>query len=232
MAGAAVRSGSSLYRDLAGRILEDVSVGGLAVGARLPGERVLAHRFAVSRGTVRQAIKVLELMGLVEVRLGSGAHVVSCPDAARPACPNKVPAELAHARLYFQPEVAALAATQVPAGTLADLAAVIDELAEPLNGCWKIGKADRKFHLAIAQATQNVVIEMCMHDLWPEPRTPAYAFNIPGPSPVLPPHALEAYEAVLSALVQRDPNAARAATQSHLAARLASAPVGCACQPG
>lgn len=224
----AIRGGELLYRDLAGKIVEDLATGVFPSGARLPGERVLADRFAVSRGTVRQAIKILEIMGLVEVRLGSGAHIISIAAAAHPSCPNRVSAELAETRLHFQAEVAALAATQAPADALADLAALIADLADPLNGCAEIGEADRKFHLAIAKATQNAVIEMCIHSLWPESRTPPFAFDLPMPAAgALPPAVLDGYKGVMGALERRDPQAARLAMQRHLCARLS---VGCACQ--
>lgn len=228
MASAAIRGGALLYRDLAGKIVGDLATGVLSSGARLPGERVLADRFGVSRGTVRRAIKVLEVMGLVEVRLGSGAQIVSIAAAAHSSCPNRVSTELAQTRVHFQVEVAALAATQAPEDALADLAALIADLADPLNGCAEIGEADRKFHLAIAQATQNAVIELCIHSLWPEPRTPPFALDLPRPvRGALAPAVLDGYKRVLGALEQRDPQAARAAMQRHLCARL---PAGCACQ--
>lgn len=57
-------------------ISEDV-----AEGARLPSERDLAERFGASRPTVSQALRTLSLMGLVEIRRGSGAYVLRRPEA-------------------------------------------------------------------------------------------------------------------------------------------------------
>src|SRR5215469_15380518 len=53
----------------------------LAEGARLPAERDLAARFGASRPTVSQALRSLSLMGLVEIRHGSGAYVVRRPES-------------------------------------------------------------------------------------------------------------------------------------------------------
>jgi GntR family transcriptional regulator, transcriptional repressor for pyruvate dehydrogenase complex len=53
----------------------------IAEGARLPAERDLAARFGASRPTVSQALRSLSLMGLVEVRHGSGAYVVRRPES-------------------------------------------------------------------------------------------------------------------------------------------------------
>lgn len=54
---------------------EDIALGRLATGARLPTERDLAKHFGVSQPTIRESVRVLEAMGLVEVRHGSGAFV-------------------------------------------------------------------------------------------------------------------------------------------------------------
>ncbi|MFI5082647.1 MAG: FadR/GntR family transcriptional regulator, partial [Streptosporangiales bacterium] len=53
----------------------------LAEGARLPAERELAGRFEVSRPMVSQALRMLSLMGLIEIRRGSGAFVLRRPQA-------------------------------------------------------------------------------------------------------------------------------------------------------
>jgi GntR family transcriptional repressor for pyruvate dehydrogenase complex len=52
----------------------------LEEGTRLPSERVLAEQFGASRPTVSQALRTLSLMGLVEIRRGSGAYVLRQPD--------------------------------------------------------------------------------------------------------------------------------------------------------
>src|SRR5438034_10965779 len=73
---AADRSHQKLATQIAGLITS----GELEVGARLPSERALADRFDVSRTLVREAIIVLEIQELVEVRGGSGIYV-SAPAA-------------------------------------------------------------------------------------------------------------------------------------------------------
>ena len=54
------------------RIERDLSNGTLALGDRLPGERTLAEGLSVSRSSVREAIRVLEAMGVVRTAVGSG----------------------------------------------------------------------------------------------------------------------------------------------------------------
>jgi GntR family transcriptional repressor for pyruvate dehydrogenase complex len=60
----------------------------LEAGTRLPSERVLAEQFGASRPTVSQALRTLSLMGLVEIRRGSGAYVLRQPDITMRASVN------------------------------------------------------------------------------------------------------------------------------------------------
>lgn len=55
----------------------DISTGLLPAGARLPSEKELAHEYGVSQPTIREVVRALEVMGLVSVRHGSGAWVLS-----------------------------------------------------------------------------------------------------------------------------------------------------------
>lgn len=70
-----------LADDVAARIRELIITEDVATGARLPSERELADRFGASRPTVSQALRSLSLMGLVEIRRGSGAYVVRRPES-------------------------------------------------------------------------------------------------------------------------------------------------------
>lgn len=58
-----------------GELRSDIASGRLPLGSKLPSERVLAAEFGVSQPTVREAVCVLDAMGLVEVRHGSGTYV-------------------------------------------------------------------------------------------------------------------------------------------------------------
>ncbi|MEA2514870.1 MAG: GntR family transcriptional regulator, transcriptional repressor for pyruvate dehydrogenase complex [Thermomicrobiales bacterium] len=67
------------YEQVVQQIRERIRSGALVPGQRLPTERELADSFAVSRGVVREALKVLASMGFVESRQGSGTYVCSNP---------------------------------------------------------------------------------------------------------------------------------------------------------
>ena len=102
--------GDRLYQELARKLMDELSLGKYPLGSRLPAERELALQYEVSRPTVREAIIALEVQGLVEVRIGSGAYVQRLPGKGDVPGFNISAFELTEARLLFEGEAAALAA--------------------------------------------------------------------------------------------------------------------------
>ena len=68
-------SRSRLHDEIVGRLQSEIICGKLSAGSKLPPERVLAEGFGVNRGTLREALKKLEMLGLVEIRHGDGVYV-------------------------------------------------------------------------------------------------------------------------------------------------------------
>lgn len=212
-----------LYRELARKLLAALASGTYQVGDRLPAERELAIDYAVSRPTVREAIIALEVQGLVEVRVGSGAYVRRLPGAGDIPGFNITAFELTEARLLFEGEAAALAATQITDGEIAELEALVREIADENRRVGGTEQADRAFHVAIGRATRNTAIANTVEELWrlrstsPESallHAKARSANV---KPVVDEHT-----AVLDALRAHDPAAARAAMRAHLSAVLDS----------
>lgn len=212
-----------LYQDLARKLIAELAAGKYPIGARLPAERELAQIHDVSRPTVREAIIALEVQGLVEVRIGSGAYVLRMP--ARSVAPgfNITAFELTEARLLFEAEAAALAATQITDEEIAEIEALVDRIASENRDPKGTEKADRAFHLAIAKATRNNAIFETIEKLWelrsgsPDAALLHEKARTANVKPVV-----EEHTAVLRALRERDPAAARAAMRAHLAAVLDS----------
>ena len=212
-----------LYQDLARRLMDELVSGRYEVGDRLPAERELSAQFNVSRPTVREAVIALEVQGLVEVRVGSGAYVKRLPGKEDIPGFNISAFELTEARLLFEGEAAALAATTITPEGLAELSALVEEIERENRNPHGTEKADRAFHLAIARATRNAAVAEAVERLWdlradsPESallHEKARSANI---KPVV-----EEHTAVLEALRARDPAAARAAMRTHLASVLDS----------
>ncbi|AXU21155.1 GntR family transcriptional regulator (plasmid) [Novosphingobium sp. THN1] len=215
------KSHDRLYQDLARSLLDELAAGRYPVGSRLPAERDLALRYEVSRPTVREAIIALEVQGLVEVRIGSGAYVKRLPgENDRPGF-NVTAFELTEARLLFEGEAAALAATQMTDEDLAEIEDLVQQIAEENQNPDGSESADRAFHLAIARATRNVAVYNTVAQLWdlrgtsPEAALLHEKARHANIKPVV-----EEHTAILDALRARDPNAARAAMRAHLSAVL------------
>ncbi len=212
------KSQDRLYQDLARSLMEELASGRYPVGARLPAERELAAAYNVSRPTVREAIIALEVQGLVEVKVGSGAYVRRLPGKEDLPGFNITAFELTEARLLFEGEAAALAATQASDEELNEIEALVEAIARENQQADGTEKSDREFHLAIARATRNTAIYNAIEHLWdlraasPEAallHEKARSANI---KPVVDEHT-----AVLTALRARDAKGARAAMRAHLA---------------
>ncbi len=206
-----------LYQDLARNLTEELASGAYPVGARLPAERELAVKYGVSRPTVREAIIALEVQGLIEVRIGSGAYVRRLPGSEDLPGFNVSAFELTEARLLFEGEAAALAATQITDEELAEIEGLVEAIARENNDPRGSEKADRAFHLAIAKATRNGAIFDAIERLWdlrstsPEAALLHEKARTANIKPVVDEHS-----AIVEALRARDPVAARLAMRGHL----------------
>jgi GntR family transcriptional repressor for pyruvate dehydrogenase complex len=144
----------------------------IAEGARLPAERELATRFGASRPTVSQALRSLSLMGLVEIRHGSGAYVVRRPQSLVAMSVNLMldldrdsAGHLMSLRLWLE-EAGVREAAGAWAGGLAESAAPEQEAAiegalHRLRDCGddatasELIAADTVFHATVVRASGN-----------------------------------------------------------------------------
>ncbi len=137
----------------------------LVPGCKLPPERELASRFGVSRSSLRQALKVLEIMGVLSQRVGDGTYLNSSAAAilGEPLDFLVLLDDISHhelfeARLIVEPELAARAAERA---TVEDLAALRREpkALEAGRSESRIIEADLGFHAAIFRASGNRVCQ-------------------------------------------------------------------------
>jgi GntR family transcriptional repressor for pyruvate dehydrogenase complex len=151
--------------DVAGQIRNLIISERLAEGARLPAERELAERFGASRPTVSQALRSLSLMGLVEIRHGSGAYVVRRPEAMVTASVNLMldldgdsAGHLMSLRLWLEEVGAAEACAPESGATEPDVAAIfaaLDRLRDSRGTTSELVAADTVFHAAVVRAAGN-----------------------------------------------------------------------------
>jgi len=156
-----------IYEQVADEIRMNISRGLYVPGSRLPSERDLAVRFAVSRPAVREAIGALQNEGLVTTRHGSGTYVAEVinPDALRieknAAEADISPISLIETRLLFEPTIArqsAKRATRDPVAEswLARMAEVKDIDDVHQQALWS--ECDRLFHRQLAVMSGDTLI--------------------------------------------------------------------------
>jgi DNA-binding FadR family transcriptional regulator len=164
-----------VYQDLVNQIQDAIIDGKLKAGDRLPPQRQLVQMFQTSRASLREALRVLEQKGLIEIKLGmSGGAVVKevnteqvTDNLAILIRSQKVSlGELTEFRERAEAEVASLAAEKATKRDIQRL----HKLLEEAKSCYETGvsnwdefnRADRELHLAIAEVAKNTVYEFVL----------------------------------------------------------------------
>lgn len=209
-----------LYQRVADAVASRIQAGVYGPGQRLPSERDLAEEFGVSRPTVREAMIALEIRRLVEARPGSGAYVTpGAPNPSVSAPELDIGAfELTEARMLFEGEACALAATTITDEELAALERILHDMAEENTSPGFAGEhADRRFHIAIAEATRNSAIVEVVGHLWDlRHRSPLSATMLQRSREVGVRPLIDDHREIWKALCARNARKAREAMRAHL----------------
>jgi GntR family transcriptional regulator, transcriptional repressor for pyruvate dehydrogenase complex len=155
------------------RIERDLSDGTIAVGDRLPGERALAEDLSVSRSSVREAIRVLEAMGVVRTAVGSGpdagATVVADPirslgSALRlhTATKHLPMSDLVDTRILLETWAVAEAAHRRPAPDVGAVSSMLDAMDDDTLTPQEFHTLDAEFHVALVESAGNMVVAAMM----------------------------------------------------------------------
>jgi len=205
-----------------GRIKEMILSGELAPGDRLPPEAVLAERLGLSRNSLREAVKGLSLMGVLDVRQGNGTYVTSLqPGLLLGAMEFVVDfhrddtvLQFLEVRRILEPAATAMAATRM---TDADLAAVEAHLAAlpPEPSVEELVTSDLEFHRMIVQGSGNQVLASLIDSLsGPIHRARTWRGNVDAGAWA---RTVREHDAIFQALCSRTPPVAHAAAIVHIA---------------
>ncbi|WP_300002531.1 FCD domain-containing protein [uncultured Cedecea sp.] len=162
------------YQEIGLSLQERILKSEFNVGDRLPPERDIAEEMKVSRSVVREAIIMLELQGLVEVRKGSGVYVINIPSkdsqngqTSMPRSSSDIgPFELLQARQVIESEISGFAARHITKSDIQRLRDVLNSEKNNLASGIEDYDSDELFHLIIAEASQNSVLADIASDLW------------------------------------------------------------------
>ena len=214
----AVRRGR-VSEEVVRQIQEHIASGGLLPGDRLPPERRLADRLQVSRSSLRDAIRMLEMVGLVRSRQGEGTVV--CEASAdwllellhSTLVPKRDLAEVLDVRKLVEPSLAARAARHANPEQIASLEAVVRRQRQKmLNGEEEVGE-DSEFHCTIALAAGSGLLRKLVDvlmDLLREAR------GLAPRAPALQERSFLGHRRILRAIRLREPRTAKAAMRRHL----------------
>jgi len=210
---------NKVYEEVA-RQIRDHIIEHLRPGDVLPPERELAQRLGVSRGSVRDAIRSLELIGLLEPRQGMGtvvrepaADVLVSPLAAVIVQKRKLVGELLDVRKIIEPPLARRAALHATAGQIADMEQILERQKEKLLRGEMSIEEDGEFHYLIALASDNSVILRIVDVLMDLLRgTRERSLQTAGRAE----KSLAGHRRILAALKKHDPTASEAAMRQHL----------------
>jgi DNA-binding FadR family transcriptional regulator len=206
-----------------------ITSGQLAAGARLPIEKDLAVALGVSRGSLREGVRALCIMGVLETRQGDGTYVTSL-DSSLLLAPMGFMIDLQtpehrhdlHAvRRVLESEAAGRAALAITAEQLAEATAVLEGVREPVfaehvTEHQTIMEADVAFHRIVAQASENGALAALVDALADRTFTARRAIGVHHEEQVR--RAYEEHMAILNALRQHDPDRARLLMSHHLLA--------------
>jgi GntR family transcriptional repressor for pyruvate dehydrogenase complex len=205
---------------VAHRIVEMITRGELLAGQRLPPERELATSLCVSRPSLREALRGLALLGVVDIRQGSGLRIsqLKPEDLLGPLSffillDKSNLLALFEARIFIESGLTSLAAERATPEHIEALASLVKRSEETIGMSEEFLEADVQFHQVIAKASGNPLLQRVADSLRVLGRASrAITVNLP---PVQR-QSHRDHEAILRCIRDRDRDGAGAAMQAHL----------------
>ncbi|MCH8989118.1 MAG: FadR family transcriptional regulator [Chloroflexi bacterium] len=218
--------GQRLHESIVQRFHALIQQGVLQHGAKLPAERVLAEQLKVSRSSVREAIRTLELQGLVVTKHGSGTFInTQSLDAVATLMTSSLGEGLSagegrlrdifEVRHLLEPQIAALAAQRATPEDAERLAAILIEQQRQIMEGETGVDADTAFHFALATATHNaalVKVVSAVEDVLKQSRDQSLQ------QPGRPQRSLDSHRQILEMVRGENHLGAREAMEYHLTA--------------
>lgn len=210
---------SRLYEGIVRQIQDLIGARHLTPGDRLPGERELADVLSVSRASVREALRVLHYIGVVDVRPGEGTFVAMTPPTPLDPSMYSLLSErtalldLLEARRILEEGIVHLAARRATRDDLEAIEEFLAQRAPALEAGKRDVESDLQFHALLAEATGNMMLVSAMrhlNEMWLQAREKT------GRKDASPHKALRFHRQILAAVRRRQPAAARRILRRHL----------------
>ena len=197
-----------------------ITSGNLQPGDTLPTERDLANMLGISRPSLREAIRVLRAMNIVESRHGDGTYVSSLEPhlLAQPiafmlqVAPTSI-GYLFEVRLLMETDAAVLAAERITDDAVERLQTLIDEAKHVIDDIPHYTSVDHQFHTGIIEAAANPILTSLyrsISELVLEARRRTEVLHATRE------HSVHAHRTILDALRARDPERVAAEMRAHI----------------
>lgn len=213
---------SRISDQIINQILSLISEGKLRIGDKLPPESVLVKQFGVGRSSLREAIRALSLVEVINVRHGQGMYIAASPESLPTYSlrwnnlrgHDKVE-QIIEARILLEQIIAQCAIEKASDEDIAEIRSKLRHIQSAKNDRNDYIQADMAFHFAIAKASHNPILVRFFSDIrqmirtWIERRTP---FSDQSDKYIIS----EQHNEILEAIQERDIKKAHLAIRKHL----------------
>lgn len=211
----------TLGEQVAAQLSDQITEGRWKPGEKLPSESELCFAMNIGRSTLREALKALAFVGMVQMRPGDGTYVIEESGllidrimARGLLKTDKELQDVGEARLLIEGETAALAAERAEGRDLKQLDLLMDEMEESLSGVGReFVDLDVEFHLAIAHCAKN---QMLFELLTPIRGVLKEWISKSQELPGIKENAHRQHAKIVAAVRRREPDKARHAMRTHL----------------
>jgi DNA-binding FadR family transcriptional regulator len=207
---------------VAQRIVRDIVRGGLHAGDLLPPERTMLENYETGRGTLREALRLLEFQGVIALKPGPrGGPVLLDPDASHLASTVVLLMQLKEAplrtivevRSALEPMISSLAAERISAESLTELGGTIEQMRENLGDQHVFLDANKRFHDIIAWSSGNALFGYIVDSLLGIIDGTIIGIDSPRPRRAA---ILTAHESIFEAISARDEKESEARMREHI----------------
>jgi GntR family transcriptional regulator, transcriptional repressor for pyruvate dehydrogenase complex len=202
------------------QLISNVVNGAWKAGDLIPQERELCQQFGIARTSLREALKAMELIGMLESRVGQGTFI--CPRSeflSRPllwaftGTDHTELGELLEARVLLERDLAGLAAKRASEEELLEIWETIQRMTDDIASNTSVLESDMAFHFAVAKAAHNEVLAIAaqlLRNLMKDWIQLKLLIN------TVPTASLKRHQAIYNALHSRNGEAARHLMWEHL----------------
>lgn len=207
-----------LPQQAAEQIIKLIRENQLQAGEKLPNEFDMAGQLSVGRGTIREAVKILESRNIVEIRRGRGTFVCERPGLVEDPLglalvedKGRLALDLCEVRLILEPELAALAAQRAGEKEIRKLAEIQEQIEKLCRQGKSYLKKDMEFHELLARISRNSVMPRLVPII-----QEGVSLFIEVTELSLAEETLRTHRKIVAAIQDQDPQKAREAMKEHL----------------